>query len=67
VRTATIIDGAARRPVVVDPERGALPVDVVLPELTGDAMGLIDLGAFVAAAVVAVVLVRRQSRTKVVA
>jgi hypothetical protein len=65
VRTATIIDGAARRPVVVDPERGALPVDVVLPEFTGDAMGLIDLGAIVAAAVV--VLVRRQSHTKVVA
>jgi hypothetical protein len=37
VSIATIIDGAARRPVVVDPERGALPVDVVLPEFTGDA------------------------------
>jgi hypothetical protein len=67
VRTATIIEGAARRPVVVDPERGALPVDVVLPEFTGDATGLINLGAIVTAAVVAVVPVRRQSRTKAVA
>jgi 2-keto-4-pentenoate hydratase/2-oxohepta-3-ene-1,7-dioic acid hydratase in catechol pathway len=42
VRIATIAQGTARRPVLVDAERGAIPVDLVLPRFSGDAMDLVE-------------------------
>jgi 2-keto-4-pentenoate hydratase/2-oxohepta-3-ene-1,7-dioic acid hydratase in catechol pathway len=48
-RIATITDGAAQRPVLVDAERGVLPVDAVLPGFTGDAMAVLDPDTYEAA------------------
>jgi 2-keto-4-pentenoate hydratase/2-oxohepta-3-ene-1,7-dioic acid hydratase in catechol pathway len=43
VRIATIAEGQVRRPVLVDAERGVIPVDVVLPEFSGDAMAVMEV------------------------
>ncbi|WP_330276072.1 fumarylacetoacetate hydrolase family protein [Lentzea sp. NBC_00516] len=42
MRIATIAEGTARRPVLVDAERGVIPADVALPGFSGDAMALLD-------------------------
>lgn len=42
MRIATIAEGTAQRPVLVDAERGVVPVDAVLPGFTGDAMHVIS-------------------------
>jgi 2-keto-4-pentenoate hydratase/2-oxohepta-3-ene-1,7-dioic acid hydratase in catechol pathway len=49
VRIATIAEGSARRPVLVDTARGVLPVDVTLPGFSGDAMALLESDAYLAA------------------
>jgi 2-keto-4-pentenoate hydratase/2-oxohepta-3-ene-1,7-dioic acid hydratase in catechol pathway len=48
-RIATITHGTARRPVLVEPERGVLPVDTVLPGFSGDAMEVLDPATYEAA------------------
>ena len=42
MRIATIAHGTARRPVLVHAERGILPVDMVLPGFSGDAMKVLE-------------------------
>jgi 2-keto-4-pentenoate hydratase/2-oxohepta-3-ene-1,7-dioic acid hydratase in catechol pathway len=42
VRIATIAQGTAQRPVLVDPDRGTIPVSEVLPGFSGDAMELLE-------------------------
>ncbi|MDT7724938.1 MAG: hypothetical protein QOI21_1514 [Actinomycetota bacterium] len=42
MRIATIAQETARRPVLVDAERGTIPVDLILPGFSGDAMELVD-------------------------
>ena len=42
MRIATIAHGTARRPVLVHAERGILPVDVILPGFSGDAMKVLE-------------------------
>jgi 2-keto-4-pentenoate hydratase/2-oxohepta-3-ene-1,7-dioic acid hydratase in catechol pathway len=54
VRIATIAEGTARRPVLVDPERGTIPVDAVLPGFSGDAMELLEPEAYRTAVTAAV-------------
>ena len=49
MRIATIAEGSARRPVLVDAERGVLPVDVALPGFSGDAMALLEFETYLAA------------------
>jgi len=43
MRIATIAEGEARRAVLVDAVRGVIPVDVVLPEFSGDAMAVLGV------------------------
>src|SRR4030088_3100812 len=42
MRIATIAQGTAQRPVLVDPDRGTIPVGEVLPGFSGDAMELLE-------------------------
>jgi 2-keto-4-pentenoate hydratase/2-oxohepta-3-ene-1,7-dioic acid hydratase in catechol pathway len=49
VRIATIAEGRARRPVLVHPERGVIPIDVALPGFSGDAMAALEPATYRAA------------------
>jgi 2-keto-4-pentenoate hydratase/2-oxohepta-3-ene-1,7-dioic acid hydratase in catechol pathway len=49
VRIATIAEGQARRPVLVDADRGIVPMDVALPGFSGDAMAVLDPATYQAA------------------
>jgi 2-keto-4-pentenoate hydratase/2-oxohepta-3-ene-1,7-dioic acid hydratase in catechol pathway len=52
-RIATIVDGSTRLPVLVDTERGILPVAAVLPGFTGDAMAVLEPATYRAVAAAA--------------
>jgi hypothetical protein len=49
VRIATIAEGRARRAVLVDAERGIIPIDVALPGFSGDAMAVLEPATYQAA------------------
>lgn len=53
MRLATIAEGQARRPVLVDADRGVLPVDVALPGFSGDTMAVLDSATYQAASTAA--------------
>ena len=42
MRLATIIHNSTRRPCLIDPDRGAIPVDLLVPGFAGDLMAVLN-------------------------